>query len=29
VLIAQGAAAFELWTGIRAPIEIMRASVGR
>lgn len=27
VLVAQGAAAFELWTGIRAPIEIMRAAV--
>jgi shikimate dehydrogenase len=27
VLVAQGAAAFELWTGIRAPIEVMRAAV--
>jgi shikimate dehydrogenase len=27
VLVAQGAAAFELWTGIRAPVEVMRAAV--
>jgi shikimate dehydrogenase len=27
VLVAQGAAAFELWTGIAAPVEIMRAAV--
>jgi shikimate dehydrogenase len=28
VLLAQGAAAFELWTGVSAPIEVMRAAVG-
>jgi shikimate dehydrogenase len=28
VLVAQGAAAFELWTGERAPIEVMRAALG-
>ena len=28
VLVAQGAAAFELWTGIEAPIEVMREAVG-
>jgi len=28
VLVAQGAAAFELWTGISAPVEVMRAAVG-
>jgi shikimate dehydrogenase len=27
VLVAQGAAAFELWTGVPAPVEIMRAAV--
>jgi shikimate dehydrogenase len=27
VLVAQGAASFELWTGIAAPVEAMRASV--
>ena len=27
VLVAQGAAAFELWTGITAPIDVMRAAV--
>jgi shikimate dehydrogenase len=27
VLVAQGAAAFELWTGIQAPVEVMRAAV--
>jgi shikimate dehydrogenase len=27
VLAAQGAAAFELWTGISAPVEVMRAAV--
>lgn len=28
VLVAQGAAAFELWTGEGAPIEVMRRAVG-
>ena len=28
VLVAQGAASFELWTGIAAPIDAMRAAVG-
>ena len=28
VLVAQGAAAFELWTGMSAPVEVMRAAVG-
>jgi shikimate dehydrogenase len=28
VLVAQGAASFELWTGVQAPIEVMRAAVG-
>jgi shikimate dehydrogenase len=28
VLLAQGAASFELWTGIAAPVEVMRAAVG-
>jgi shikimate dehydrogenase len=28
VLVAQGAASFELWTGAAAPIEVMRAAVG-
>ena len=28
VLVAQGAAAFELWTGVSAPVEVMRAAVG-
>jgi shikimate dehydrogenase len=27
VLIAQGAAAFELWTGVAAPVEVMKAAV--
>lgn len=27
VLIAQGAAAFELWTGLPAPVDVMRAAV--
>lgn len=27
VLVAQGAAAFELWTGAPAPVEVMRAAV--
>jgi shikimate dehydrogenase len=28
VLVAQGAAAFELWTGVPAPVELMRRAVG-
>ncbi len=28
VLVAQGAAAFELWTGVSAPVGVMRAAVG-
>jgi shikimate dehydrogenase len=28
VLVAQGAASFELWTGVPAPVEIMRAAIG-
>ena len=28
VLVAQGAAAFELWTGVSAPRDVMRAAVG-
>ena len=28
VLVAQGAAAFELWTGLEAPIEVMRDAIG-
>ena len=28
VLVAQGAAAFELWTGASAPVEVMRRAVG-
>lgn len=28
VLVAQGAASFELWTGIPAPVDVMRAAVG-
>lgn len=27
VLVAQGAASFELWTGVRAPVNIMRAAI--
>jgi shikimate dehydrogenase len=27
VLVAQGAASFELWTGVSAPVEIMRAAL--
>jgi shikimate 5-dehydrogenase len=27
VLVAQGAASFELWTGVPAPIDVMRAAV--
>ncbi|HEV3408055.1 MAG TPA: hypothetical protein VG079_05145 [Gaiellaceae bacterium] len=26
VLVAQGAASFERWTGVRAPVEVMRAA---
>jgi shikimate dehydrogenase len=29
ILVHQGAAAFELWTGVAAPLEIMRAAVAR
>jgi shikimate dehydrogenase len=28
VLVAQGAASFELWTGMPAPVDVMRAAVG-
>jgi shikimate dehydrogenase len=28
VLVAQGAAAFELWTGMPAPVDVMRRAVG-
>jgi shikimate dehydrogenase len=28
VLAAQGAAAFELWTGLPAPVDVMRAAIG-
>ena len=28
MLVHQGARAFELWTGVRAPIEVMRAALG-
>lgn len=28
VLVAQGAAAFELWTGMPAPVEVMRRALG-
>ena len=28
VLLAQGAAAFELWTGVPAPIDVMRDAIG-
>ena len=28
VLLAQGAASFELWTGMPAPIDVMRAAIG-
>ncbi len=27
-LVRQGAASFQLWTGVSAPIEVMRAAVG-
>jgi shikimate dehydrogenase len=28
VLVAQGAASFELWTGLPAPVDAMREAVG-
>lgn len=28
VLVAQGVASFELWTGVPAPVQVMRAAVG-
>ncbi len=28
VLVAQGAASFELWTGVKAPVEVMRGALG-
>jgi shikimate dehydrogenase len=28
VLVAQGAASFEIWTGVSAPVEVMRRAVG-
>ena len=28
VLVAQGAASFELWTGLAAPVDAMRRAVG-
>jgi shikimate 5-dehydrogenase len=28
VLVAQGAASFERWTGVAAPVDVMRAAVG-
>ena len=28
VLVAQGAAAFELWTGVPAPVDVMRRAIG-
>jgi shikimate dehydrogenase len=28
VLVAQGAASFERWTGLAAPVDAMRAAVG-
>jgi len=28
VLVAQGAASFELWTGVPAPVAAMRAALG-
>jgi shikimate dehydrogenase len=29
MLVHQGAAAFELWTGVRAPVDVMRAAAQR
>ena len=29
VLVSQGAASFELWTGVAAPVDVMRRAVGR
>src|SRR2546421_6198065 len=29
ILVGQGAAAFELWTGVAAPVDVMRAAVAR
>ncbi len=29
VLVAQGAASFELWTGMPAPVDVMRAAISR
>ena len=28
VLLAQGVAAFELWTGVEAPVDVMRDAIG-
>jgi len=28
VLVGQGAASFALWTGVPAPVDVMRAAVG-
>jgi shikimate dehydrogenase len=28
VLVAQGAASFELWTGVEAPVAVMRRALG-
>jgi shikimate 5-dehydrogenase len=28
VLVAQGAASFALWTGVPAPVDVMRRAVG-
>jgi shikimate dehydrogenase len=28
VLLAQGVAAFELWTGVAAPVDVMRDALG-
>ena len=29
ILVRQGAASFELWTGVAAPVDVMRAAVAR